>query len=96
MGRDDACDIPVKGYFASRLHSNIELRFGKFILADQSTNGTYVRFSDGSVQHITREEVILHGRGYISLGQSLEEGHDDLIEFAVITEHAAEGTDQAH
>lgn len=89
LGRGEVCDIPVLSNFASRLHCHIELRYGKFILIDQSTNGTYVRFSDGREQHITREEIILHGNGYISLGQSLGAGADESVEFRVTSVHVA-------
>lgn len=83
LGRGEACDIVVKNAFASRLHIHIELRFGKFIIVDQSTNGTYIRFTSGNVVHITREEIPLHGKGLISLGQSFAENPAELIEFAI-------------
>ncbi|HSM99214.1 MAG TPA: adenylate/guanylate cyclase domain-containing protein [Gallionella sp.] len=83
LGRDETCDLIVRNDLASRLHINIELRFGKFIIADQSTNGTYIRFSDGSVVHITREEISLKGSGSISLGQSFAENPSDVVEFSI-------------
>jgi adenylate cyclase len=83
LGRDESCDIVVQSDLASRLHINIELRFGKFIIADQSTNGTYIRFSDGSVVHITREEISLKGNGSISLGQSFAEHPAEVVEFYI-------------
>ena len=83
LGRDDTCDIVVQSDLASRLHINIELRFAKFIIADQSTNGTYIRFSDGSVVHITREEISLKGNGSISLGQSFSENPSEIVEFSI-------------
>lgn len=83
LGRDETCDLVVRSDLASRLHINIELRFGKFIIADQSTNGTYIRFSDGSVVHITREEISLQGNGSISLGQSFAEHPFDVVEFSI-------------
>jgi len=83
IGRGDACDIVVVATLASRQHASIELRSGKFIMADQSTNGTYIRFADGHVAHITREEVILQGKGFISLGQSYAENPAELVEFSI-------------
>ncbi|MBI5428941.1 MAG: adenylate/guanylate cyclase domain-containing protein [Nitrosomonadales bacterium] len=91
LGRGEACDIPVQSDFASRLHSHIELRSGKFMLVDQSTNGTFVRFSDGSEQHVIREELILRGSGMISLGRSFDDGREAYIEFSVTSTHAAPG-----
>lgn len=83
LGRDETCDIVVQSDLASRLHINIEMRFGKFIIADQSTNGTYIRFSDGSVAHITREEISLNGNGSISLGQTFSENPSEIVEFSI-------------
>lgn len=83
VGREDTCDLVVRNELASRLHIHIELRFGRFIIADQSTNGTYVRFSDGNVAHITRDEIYLQGNGSISLGQSFAENPDDVVEFSI-------------
>ncbi|MGA8862365.1 MAG: adenylate/guanylate cyclase domain-containing protein [Gallionella sp.] len=83
LGRDETCDLVVQNELASRLHIHIELRFGKFIIVDQSTNGTYVRFKDGNVAHITREEIFLQGSGSISLGQSFAENPGDVIDFSI-------------
>ena len=88
LGRGDACDMIVQNGFASRQHIRIELRFGKFILVDQSTNGTYIRFSDGNVVRLVREEMVLRGSGSISLGQPYSENPADLVEFSVDTNHA--------
>ena len=83
LGRNDNCDIIVNNSFVSRLHVKIEFRFDKFLIVDQSTNGTYIRFSDGNIACITREEMILQGSGYISLGQSNFEDFSELIQFSV-------------
>jgi adenylate cyclase len=85
LGRGETSDIVVQNDFASRLHFYIELRFGKFIIVDQSTNGTYIRFSDGNVAHITREEIPLHGNGSISLGQSFAENPAEVVEFSILS-----------
>lgn len=88
LGRSDACDFIVLNGFASRQHARIELRFGKFVISDQSTNGTYIRYSDGSVVRIAREEMILRGAGSISLGQPFSENPSELVEFSVTSNHA--------
>jgi adenylate cyclase len=87
LGREETCDLIVHNDLASRLHIRIELRFGKFIIADQSTNGTYIRSNDGSLIHITREENVLHGNGAISLGQAFAEHPTELVEFSIISTH---------
>ena len=85
LGRDETCDLVVQNDLASRLHIHVEYRSGKFVIVDQSTNGTYVRFSDGNIAHITREEIYLQGDGSISLGQSFAENPADIVEFSVST-----------
>jgi predicted component of type VI protein secretion system len=77
----------VQNAFASRLHTHIELRLGKFFIADQSSNGTYIRFSDGNVVHITGQEILLTGNGEVSLGQSFAENPEELIEFSISAAH---------
>ncbi|MEN9865279.1 MAG: hypothetical protein RL748_869 [Pseudomonadota bacterium] len=83
FGRGDTCDIVIASTLTSRQHAGIELRFGKFFVVDQSTNGTYVRNSDGNISHITRQEMILHGQGSISPGQSYAENPTELIQFSI-------------
>jgi class 3 adenylate cyclase len=87
VGRSDTCDIVVQNDFTSRQHIRIELRFGKFVLIDQSTNGTYVRSSTGHVVTLSREDMILQGSGSISLGQPYANHPTTLIEF-VVTSHS--------
>lgn len=87
LGRGDNCDLVVHNGFASRQHVRIELRFGKFVVADQSTNGTYLRFGDGTVVRLMREEMILRGSGSISLGQPYSENPGELVEFSVTSVH---------
>lgn len=96
LGRDDTCDLVVQNELASRLHIHIELRFGRFIIVDQSTNGTYVRFSDGNVAHITREEIYLQGNGSISLGQSFAENPADVVEFSISSTNSKHRHAQEH
>lgn len=83
LGRDEICDVWVQNNFASRQHARIELRFGKFIASDQSTNGTYIRFNDGPVTRLAREDTVLRGTGFISLGQPYSDNPVDLIEFSI-------------
>jgi len=83
LGRQESCDILVKNDFASRQHARIEFRFGKFVIADQSTNGTFIRFADGTLVRLGREELVLHNSGSISLGQSYSDNPRDLVEFSI-------------
>jgi class 3 adenylate cyclase len=81
LGRENNCDIVIPSNFASRQHARIELSFTKFTLTDHSSNGTYVRFSDGQVIQLAREQIVLHKSGTISLGESFSENPAELIEF---------------
>jgi hypothetical protein len=42
-----------------------------------------VRFSDGNITHITREEMILQGSGCFSLGQISFENPNEFIKFSI-------------
>lgn len=68
LGREPSCDLVLRDATASRQHARIEFRRGKFILVDQSTNGTYVRLADGQLVFLKREELPLWGTGEISAG----------------------------
>ena len=54
MGRAEDNDLVIKGNLISRIHAKVEMRRGKFILVDQSTNGTFVdgkRVSQHLLEH---------------------------------------------
>ena len=81
MGRGKDCDLIIKGDLISRYHSKLEHRRGKFILADQSTNGTFVRTTGGQMIFLRREEFALFGSGYISLGKKVNPADSNIIHF---------------
>jgi class 3 adenylate cyclase len=84
LGREEKnCQIIVQNEFASRQHVRIEFRFGKFFVVDQSTNGTYIRSSDGKVTSLLRQEMLLEVSGSISLGQSYALHVVDAVEFSI-------------
>ena len=83
LGRSDTCQMIINSDFASRQHANVEFRLGNFILSDHSSNGTYIRNSNSVVARINHEDVILHGKGSISLGQPYSDNPSDLIAFAI-------------
>jgi adenylate cyclase len=82
-GRDPTSEIVVAGDKVSRHHARIFLRQGKFVIADQSANGTYVRVQQRAEIQLNREEFILLGRGSIGLGQSVADAGDDAIAFEI-------------
>lgn len=80
LGRDQQCGLVVTGTMASRQHCVIERRGDKFILADQSTNGTYVTPEGGAEILLQREEFTLNRHGWISFGQPRAHT-DDIVEY---------------
>lgn len=78
LGRGKKADLIVDDTMASREHARIECRRGKFILTDQSTNGTYVLTPDGPV-YLRREDITLTGQGKIALGRDLNEAREVVL-----------------
>lgn len=70
LGRDADCDLCVDMRLASRRHCTIERRRENFILRDHSTNGTFITVNGEREMRIRAEEIVLHGRGWLSLGTS--------------------------
>jgi len=68
LGRDRQCDLVVPASFASRVHAVIEVRRGRYVLTDQSTNGTFVSDGRGEPLFLKRESTDLGAEGTISLG----------------------------
>lgn len=81
LGRDPDCDLTVESEFSSRKHAKIEYRRGKFVLVDQSTNGTYVSMPGTNNMYLRREEFPLLGEGIIGLGEKIGKQNDRLIYF---------------
>ena len=83
FGRDLSNDIVIADRLASRMHARIERRRDKFVLADQSSNGTYVTIDGEPEVALRREEMILRGRGKISFGHARGDGAGESVEFFV-------------
>ncbi|MDC1286851.1 adenylate/guanylate cyclase domain-containing protein [Gammaproteobacteria bacterium] len=81
MGRGKDCELVIKGDLISRYHCRIEHRRGKYIITDQSTNGTFIRTTGGQIIFLRREEFTLFGSGYISLGKKVNPGDSNIIHF---------------
>jgi len=74
MGRADDNDLVVKGNLISRIHARVEMRRGKFILIDQSTNGTFLENAHGEETFVRRDSSELTGEGIIGLGRVAKPG----------------------
>ena len=74
MGRADDNDLVVKGNLISRIHARVEKRRGKFMLVDQSTNGTFLQNAHGEETFVRRDSAELSGEGVIGLGRVAKAG----------------------
>ncbi|HEB58786.1 MAG TPA: FHA domain-containing protein [Gammaproteobacteria bacterium] len=83
FGRASDCDMVVPSEFASRQHARILFRKGKFVLIDQSRNGTFVKTQGGKEVYIQGEEVPLSGSGFISLGKSASVSNAHMIYYNI-------------
>jgi class 3 adenylate cyclase len=84
LGRDLASDVVIADPRASRSHGRVELRRDKFVLVDQSTNGTYVTFHGEAEFVLKREETFLRNRGRVSFGHAWSEDKNEVLEFEVL------------
>lgn len=82
IGRGANCDLVLtNATLASRAHAKIVFKRGKFVLIDQSTNGTYVKTAGGEMLYLRREEMQLWGHGIICLGSEFEGEEDQFISY---------------
>lgn len=89
LGRSAECSLVVATGFASRLHAKVIMRRGRFVLADESTNGTYIMpggLGSGSQEvFIKREEFLLPEKGVFSLGQTCSAEDAKVVTFSLTT-----------
>jgi predicted component of type VI protein secretion system len=69
---------------ASRLHARIERRRDKFVLVDQSSNGTFVTIEGDSEIQLRREEIVLRGRGRATFGHAWKGAADEVLTFSCL------------
>lgn len=83
FGRGEESDIIIEDRKASRSHARIERRRDKYVLIDQSTNGTFVTIASEAEVFLRREEVVLRSKGLIAFGHSAASNSSDLevVEF---------------
>ena len=84
IGRAEDNDLVVKGNLISRIHAKIEMRRGKFLIIDQSTNGTFVQDIQGNEDFVRRDSTELGAEGTIGLGRIEEPGSPLAIYFKTI------------
>ena len=64
------------------MHARLERRRDKFVLVDQSSNGTYVTVDGEPEIELRREEMILRGRGHLSFGHAYEDDTSEVLAFS--------------
>ena len=81
IGRAEDNDLVIKGNLISRIHAKVEKRRGKFVLIDQSTNGTFLQSVGGDETFVRRDSSTLKGAGTIGLGRVAKPGTPLAIHF---------------
>jgi len=82
FGRSKGSNIIVDTDCVSRHHAKLVYRKGKFVVIDQSTNGTFIKTQGGQEVFIQNEEYPLSGSGFISLGKTISVDNEHLIYFS--------------
>jgi class 3 adenylate cyclase len=83
VGRAEQNDFVLKGDLISRLHARIDYRNRRFILTDQSTNGSWVVDASGKESIVRHDTHVLSGSGAISFGHVPAPGQLDLLHYQV-------------
>ena len=81
IGRSEDNELVVKGTLISRLHCRVEMSRDKFMLIDQSTNGTFVVTRQGEELFVRRDSIQLTGEGVIGLGRVVQPGSPQAIHY---------------
>src|ERR1700749_1076730 len=81
IGRAEENDLVVKGNLISRLHARVEINRNKFMLVDQSTNGTFVLGKDGEEAFVRRDSMQIRGEGLIGLGKAPDSNSSQVIRY---------------
>ncbi|MBN8280719.1 MAG: FHA domain-containing protein [Gammaproteobacteria bacterium] len=83
MGRADENDVVIKGNLISRVHARIDVARNRFVLVDESTNGTFIQQDAGEELYVRRDSAVLTGTGVISMGRVAARGTPLAIEYRV-------------
>ena len=68
IGREGDCGLVIGDAQASRHHCTIQRRNDHFVIADRSTNGTFVTVEGEAETRLDHDELTLRRRGWISCG----------------------------
>lgn len=80
LGRGRQANLRIDDENASRMHLRVEYSRGKFMIFDESVNGTYVTTPAGEITLRRNESHVLSGVGEISLGRTTE-GNENTVHY---------------
>ncbi len=80
LGRGRQAHIRIDDANASRMHLRVEYSRGKFMIFDESVNGTYVTTPAGEVLLRRNESHVLSGTGQIGLGRTVKD-NDETVHY---------------
>ncbi|MDM8541876.1 adenylate/guanylate cyclase domain-containing protein [Desulfococcaceae bacterium HSG9] len=83
IGRHTQNEIEINNVRVSRTHAVIEYRRGKFLLIDQSSNGTFLILKGQKPNYIFRNEEELKGNGLIGCGNVIDKNSPEAIQFTI-------------
>jgi class 3 adenylate cyclase len=81
LGRDATSSLVIDAEWVSRNHAMIEYKRGYYMLADRSTNGTWVKLGEDDELRLHRDEIHLRKTGTISLGQAVAANVNDVLKY---------------
>jgi adenylate cyclase len=84
LGRADDNELVINGNLISRIHAKVEMRRGKFVIIDQSTNGTFLQNIQGEEMFVRRDTADLAVEGTIGLGRAEQPGAALAIHYKII------------
>jgi adenylate cyclase len=85
VGRGEQNDLVVSSHQASRLHARIDFRNGRYLLSDQSTNGSWISEAGKEPRLVRHDSVDLAGSGTLAFGHLPAPGESDLVYYSLQT-----------
>lgn len=85
VGRGEQNELVIPNHQASRLHARIDYRNGRYLLSDQSINGTWVLEASKEARLVRHDSVDLAGSGMLAFGHPPAPGEPDLVRYALQT-----------
>jgi predicted component of type VI protein secretion system len=84
MGRGVANHLIINEPLVSRMHARIELQRNRFMLIDQSTNGTFLKPRNEDLRLLRRDAIELESEGLIGLGQQVNENDPMAVRYRIL------------